>query len=378
MGVVQSKMEGPSTFMVLDIRDPCSPKTVFGPMLLDKAGAHAIDFDTKTGDVYIDYLTGNALQRMKMSEEAPVMKTTWMNYSYVTSGWNLCNEATHICRSLGHWVFTAAPRILSSALVAGASFSLDGGPYVPSKRGNFEAHFVNGQCSNTSDTSSCTFYDDKRKAQVWNIGYDVIQHGTAATLHLPKKVCAKVWTMVPATGEYSELDEYCANFETTTINIPHGDMLPNPDMMYSLSADAVTYLCNGEHCRSDGHISVDVQVPDPTHELLGLTEYSIDGGRWTSAKTNTFFEQKVKHQNDKWYHTISWNYDDILPKAGPRPKEICIKMAVQNLVTLATWQMDFGQYASKVDNHIRCLKFAISRCPSAMQPKLGDIVRASR
>ena len=82
-------------------------------------------------------------------------------------------------------------------VIVGASFSLDDGPYVPSKRGNFEAHFVNGQCSNTTDTSSCIFYDDKRDAQVWNIGYDVIQQGTAATLKLPKKVCAKVWAMAP-------------------------------------------------------------------------------------------------------------------------------------------------------------------------------------
>merc|ERR1712066_1086392 len=99
--------------------------------------------------------------------------------------------------------------------------------------------------------------------------------------------------------------------------------------MYSLSADAATYLCNDEYCRSDGHVSLDVQVLDPTQELLGLTEVSIDGSEWSSAKTNTFFEQKVKHQNDKWYHTISWNYDDVVPKSAPPPKQICIRMAVQ-------------------------------------------------
>jgi len=375
---VFKKHEGPSSFMVVDISDPCSPKTVFGPMVLDKAGAHAIAFDGKTGDLYVDYLTGNALERLKMSEDVPyvenngkAMKTTWMNYSYVTSGWNLCNEATAVCRSLGHWVFTAAPANLEDSLVAGASFSVDDGPYVPSKRGNFEAHFVNGQCSNTSDASTCVFYDDKRQAQVWNIGYDVIQHGTAATLKLPKKVCAKVWMMVPATGEFGENEPLCADFETSTFNTPAGQVLLNPDMMYSLSADAVTYLCNDRHCRSDGHISFDVQVPDPTQELLGLTELSIDGGEWTSAKTNTFFEQKVKHQNDKWYHTISWNYDDVLPKNTAPPSEICIRIAVQNLVTLTTWQVDFGSYASKGDKHQRCLKFCRFTMPFSYAPASG-------
>merc|ERR1712232_1497233 len=106
---------------------------------------------------------------------AKTMKTTWLNYSYVTSGFNLCNDATGVCRSLGHWVFTAAPENVTDSLVAGAAFSVDDGPFLPSKRGNFEAHFVNGQCSNTSDAASCVFYEDKRNAQVWNIGYDVIQ-----------------------------------------------------------------------------------------------------------------------------------------------------------------------------------------------------------
>lgn len=284
-------------------------------------------------------------------------KTTWFNYSYVTSGFNLCNEATNICRTLGHWVFSSASAGLTDGMVTGASFSVDGGAYIPSKRGNFEAHFVNGQCSNTTDTSSCTFFDDKRNAQVWNIGYDLIQHGSASTLTLPSKVCAKVWTLVPATGQYGTLPEYCADFGTETFSIPGGGKLMSPDLMYSSSADAVSYLCDTTGCRADGHISVDVQVLDPTQELLGLTEYSIDGGKWTSAKTNTFFEQKVKHQDDKWYHTISWNYDDVFPKGTAAPEEICVRMAVQNQVTLVTWQMDFGEYAAKGSPNVRCLKF---------------------
>lgn len=373
---LQSQAEAPSSFLVLDISDPCSPKVVFGPMVLEKAGAHAIDFDKKTGDVYIDYLTGNALQKLKMEDgmsAKKVMKTTWFNFSYVTSGWNLCNEATGICRTLGHWVFTAAPASISDALVTGASFALDDGPYVASKRGNFEAHFVNGQCSSTSDASTCEWYDDKRKAQVWNIGYDVIQQGTAATLKLPKKVCAKVWMMVPATGEVGENEELCAYFETTTFTKPAGEVLPNPDLMYSLSADAATYLCNDKYCRADGHISVDVQIPDPTQELIGLTEYSIDGGNWTSAETNTFFEQKVKHNSstDKWYHTLSWNYDQVVLKNAKVPEEICVRIAVQNQVTLTTWQMDFGEYASKGDKHQRCIKFCRFAMPFSHAPAAG-------
>merc|ERR1712083_1272149 len=101
-------------------------------------------------------------------------------------------------------------------------------------------------------------------------------------------------------------------FKTTTFRAS-AKSLVRPDMMYSLSADAATYLCSSDRCRADGHVSLDVQVLDPTQELLGMTEVSIDGGNWSSANTNTFFEQKVKHQNDKWYHTLSWNFDTLMP-----------------------------------------------------------------
>jgi len=300
---------------------------------------------------------GGACLGLSAEPEVKLMKTTWMNYSYVTSGFNLCNENTDICRSLGHWVFTSASENIADGLIAGASFSVDGGPYVASKRGNFEAHFVNGQCSNTSDASSCIYYADKRQAQVWNIGYDVIQRGTASTLQLPQQVCAKAWTYVPATGEFGELEALCAAFETTTIKVAPEQASLVPDMMYSQSADCATYLCSGEYCRSDGHISLDVEVSDPTQELLGLVDMSIDGGNWSSANTNTFFEQKVKHQNGKWYHTLSWNYDEVLSKNTTPPKEVCVKMVVENLVTLTTWDVDFGGYASNGDKHQRCLKF---------------------
>jgi hypothetical protein len=176
---------------------------------------------------------------------------------------------------------------------------------------------------------------------------------------------------VPATGEVGENSELCADFATSTFSAPPAQPLLKPDMMYSWSADAVTYLCDGKYCRADGHISVDVQVSDPTQELLGLTEYSIDGASWTSAKTNTFFEQKVKHQNDKWYHTLSWNYDDVIPKDAPAPSEICIKVAVQNLVTLTTWQMEFGEYSAKGDPHQRCLKFCRFTMPFSYAPAKG-------
>lgn len=301
------------------------------------------------------------------------MKTTWMDYSYVTSGWNLCNEATSVCRSLGHWVFTVAPKDISHSVIVGAQFKVDDGEYVDGGLGKFEAHFVNGQCADTSDETSCEFYDDGRLAQVWNIGYDVIRHGTAESLALPGRVCAKVWMTVLATGEIGGNEELCAEFPTATFNIPPSAEFPEiPDMMYSLSADAVSYICNGASCRSDGHVSFDVQVPDPTHELVSVTEYSIDGAAWTSSKTNTFFEQKVKHQNNKWYHTISWNYDDIAQQDDVAPQEICFKIWVQNLATLKTWWLDFGdELGSKDNSNVRCLKFCEFAMPFSYAPSAG-------
>jgi len=123
---------------------------------------------------------------------------------------------------------------------------------------------------------------------------------------------------------------------------------------------------------------LDIQVTDPTQELLGLTEVSIDGGSWSSANTNTFFEQKVKHQNDKWYHTLSWNFDAVLQYNHAPPEEICIKMAVQNLVTLTTWQVDFADYASYGDKHKRCLKFCNFTAPFSNAPSAGGYCPGQR
>ena len=71
------------------------------------------------------------------------------------------------------------------------------------------------------------------------------------------------------------------------------------------------------------------------------------------------------------YQTLSWNYDDVLAKETAKPSEICIRMAVQNLVTLTTWQMDFGAYASKGDRHQRCLKFCDFTMPFSYATKDG-------
>ena len=83
----------------------------------------------------------------------------WVDYNYVFAGFNLCNNATGVCRTLSHWVYTIMPSDPLQMIVSGADFSLDDGPYLAGQPGNFEAHICNGQCGNTSDASSCTFYD---------------------------------------------------------------------------------------------------------------------------------------------------------------------------------------------------------------------------
>lgn len=60
--------EGASALLVMDISDPHAPKTVFGPEPTTYPGNHALSYDQVTGDVYISFLAGNAVQRLLMSE----------------------------------------------------------------------------------------------------------------------------------------------------------------------------------------------------------------------------------------------------------------------------------------------------------------------
>jgi hypothetical protein len=61
--------EDRSAIAVLDISDPTNPTTVFGPFVTDYVGTHAIDYDERTGTIYIAFLHDNYIQRMLLTQE---------------------------------------------------------------------------------------------------------------------------------------------------------------------------------------------------------------------------------------------------------------------------------------------------------------------
>jgi len=307
----------------------------------------------------------------------PLLAVRWMNYSYVTSGWNLCNNATSVCRSLGHWVFTVThPTDLAATITAGASFKVDDGEYgAATVLGRFEAHLVNGQCASTSDVSTCVLYDNPAGSlgQVFNVGWDQIFHNSLLGRALPKRVCAKIWAVAESSdgaaaggqgGVGLMSEELCADFQTATVDVGlDRDAAVPHDMLYSASAEVASYLCGKTHCRANAHISFDVELQNPTDQLLSVTDYSVDGTEWTSASSVTFMEQKAKLINGTFYQTLSWNYDAIIAKSARHPKEICFKVWVQNLGTDQTWNVDFGDYATPgKGSYVRCLNY----CEHAM------------
>ena len=75
------------------------------------------------------------------------MQMRWVDYSYVFAGFSLCNNATGVCRSLGHWVYTISPESFTRNIVSAAEYRIDDGPWQAGQSGNFEAHICNGQCS---------------------------------------------------------------------------------------------------------------------------------------------------------------------------------------------------------------------------------------
>ena len=329
----------------------------------------------------------------------------WIDYSYVFAGFNLCNNATGVCRSLGHWVYSVSPNALTNSVVSGAAMSMDGGAFAPAQPGNFEAHICNGQCGNTSDASSCTWYKDAagqtQLAQVWNWGYDSIfaapapasphlsastpvMNGAravaAAAAAMPKQICIKAWALDENTGDRGVLPAACNDFPLTTFHAPLDTLGWTATFLYSLSAEVATYMCTSSFCRTNVHNSWDVSLPDPTNVLVAATEYAIDGGAWGSASGITFFEQKVKRQGGLWYHTFSWNYDVIsVPSsnsgrssATPAPRQICFRAWVQNRVSGETAWLDFGEHAQPGrPTTERCIKFCDHAMPFSYAPQAG-------
>jgi hypothetical protein len=358
------------------------------------------------------------------------MPMHWINYSYVFAGFNLCNNATGVCRSLGHWVYSISPAELTHSVVSGASVSIDGGAWSAAQPGNFEAHICNGQCGNTSDAGSCEFYTDaatggEQLAQVWNWGFDSIvlydaapaavgggggtgggtggsaaavarpSHSSsvipmaavarptsasitwgAAMATMPRKVCIKAWALNENTGERGELPAACNDFPLTTFGAPLAQEAWVASFLYSLSAEVATHMCTAAFCRTNAHNSWDVSVPDPTNVLVAATEYAIDGGAWSSASGLTFFEQKVKHvvtdTADEWYHTFSWNYDVLAQPGTPAPAQICFRAWAQNRVSGETAWLDFGKYAQPGrPTTERCIKFCDHAMPFSYAPEAG-------
>ena len=276
-------------------------------------------------------------------------------------------------------------RLVTRNIVSAAEYRIDDGPWQAGQSGNFEAHICNGQCSNTSDASSCEYYKDtegrEQLAQVWNYGYDAV-HAPAATAGgaaapAPKRVCVRAWALDAATGERGELPEACNDMTPATFHLPLRPLAWKTQFLYSLSAEVATHMCaaDGSYCRTNAHNSFDVSVADPTDVVAATTEYSIDGGAWGTASGVTFFEQKVKKVGDDWFHTFSWNYDVLTKGKGARaaaPKQICFRSWVQNRLSGETAWLDFGPDAQQGRPPTeRCIAFCDHAMPFSYAPQAG-------
>jgi len=285
---------------------------------------------------------------------------SWVDYSYVFAGFNLCNNATGVCRTLSHWVYVIKPPASPLAMVSsGADFKLDDGEWQAGQPGNFEAHIVNGQCSDTSNASSCVYYDGgKTQGQVWNWGYDAV-YANADVSQLPSQICIKAFAQDILTKETGSLPSACNPAPVTFVNVPR-TLDWDFSFMYALSAEVAHFLCDKDYCRLNAHNSIDISVPDPTDVMTSTTYYKIDGGEWRTDSSITFFEQKVKQVNGTFYHTFSWNLDVINRNKGQKgPEEICFKSWITNRITTATAWVDLGEYATE-GKYVRCMKICRS------------------
>jgi hypothetical protein len=135
-----------------------------------------------------------------------------------------------------------------AVIVSGADFSLDDGPYLAGQPGNFESHICNGQCANTSDAKSCTYYDGgKTLAQVWNWGYDAI-YNTMDHSKLPKKICIQAFSQNILTQESGKLPAVCNDAPLTVIHLPR--KVQSWKFMYPLYVSVMYPLLFPRRCRA--------------------------------------------------------------------------------------------------------------------------------
>ena len=110
---------------------------------------------------------------------------------YSTAATHVCSEATGMCRTNVHVVFTAATAEITNTMLSGGAYSLDGGLTWTGTGGTayYEQH---------TDDSSGTMYQA--------LQYDVDLLSTAGGT-VPTQACWKVWIMDSATTEVAWLGD---------------------------------------------------------------------------------------------------------------------------------------------------------------------------
>jgi hypothetical protein len=277
----------------------------------------------------------------------------------------VCNNATGICRSTAHFVFTASPTKISHPLVAGVSYSLDGGASVNGPPALFEAHLVNGICKNYTDSSSCTAI---APGQMWEWGFDMIHAPPIDSSKIPKQICAEAFAHDSLTGDSGSLPAVCLNLAPVEfINVKRTLAPFTHKYIYADVSEAATVWCDDDLCRTVAHMVFLVSVPDPTDTMVATTFYSMDGpnGPWETSSGVTFFEWKMSNKGTPnkplWMQTMQWDYDEIVPKAAydqeQAPKQICFKIDVQDRFTTQTNHFNFSKFGTAGDDLVRCIPF---------------------
>ncbi|KAJ8598442.1 hypothetical protein CTAYLR_006863 [Chrysophaeum taylorii] len=262
---------------------------------------------------------------------------------YTTSNGTVCSTSWG-CWSFVHIVVSAT----ASRLNGGARWGSSRDYEEVDDNLRSESHQVTGDCSDSSNASSCSYYDEPAHMYSW---------GWAAFNSSRDTLCAELWF-----GNGATIELPCFDLTTSTAT--------QNDTSWSTSFNdfptAVTSTCSGATCETHAHVVFTVSPPlDVLNKVTGALEYSWDNGTtWRSDRTRTFYEDHLSLSNGRWYQ--AWQADLAAPGAAAA-STLCFRVSlVDSWLGSLTWLETASAVLRREDLEppaYRCLPVATSLQP---------------
>mmetsp|Transcript_73044 Transcript_73044/g.219338 ORF Transcript_73044/g.219338 Transcript_73044/m.219338 type:complete len:287 (-) Transcript_73044:148-1008(-) len=224
-----------------------------------------------------------------------------------------CTASIKLCRLFAHLLFTVSPHPPLdplSPMVGGATFSLDGGPWIGGAPATFETHLI----------------PPENRSLVFTVNYDALQPLTDA---LPRELCARPWA-VAADGTKGTLPPFCMTLNATTALEPAADSL-HAQLLFGNWSVVCSAALN--KCRTLGHLALLASPRGVVTPMAAGGALSFDEGQhWYEAGASATWLSKFDEIDGRVYQRFHLAFD--VPSAGALPpprRSVCVRAWMQDL-----------------------------------------------